>query len=125
MALLTVSLTQPFLVFQICFPADPSLCAFMEITVFCDDRRTRRRLVLSSSFKDVSVNALHAQLPLGLSAISATSASGASGASLVRRGVWLHLVVDCAALCLDCFQQVRATCSAVLCSFKYILLHWT
>lgn len=89
---IAVALTQPLLVFQLCLPADPASCAFIEVTASCDsERRSRRRLVLSSSFKEVSVHSLHAQLPLGVA----------------RRGHWLHLVVDCAALCSDCFQQVR------------------
>jgi hypothetical protein len=84
--LFAVAMTQPFFVFQITLPPEASCC--IEITV-SDEKKTRRRLVLSTSFKDIAVNPLHAQLPL----------------SCVRRNQWLNLCIDVAQLCLDCFKQ--------------------
>jgi hypothetical protein len=81
-----VGLVQPFLVLQSLFPSDTQ--AFVELTV-TDEKRTRRRLILSTAFKDVSSNELHAQVPL----------------SLLKRGVWLNLCIDVAGLTHECFRQ--------------------
>jgi hypothetical protein len=100
-----VALVQPFLCLQVCVPADAS---FNVEIVVSDDRRVRRRLMLSTAFKDVSTNPLHAQLPL----------------ACVPRDQWLNLCVDCAQLSADCFRQpfraIEALTIAAHCTLRKV-----
>jgi hypothetical protein len=70
----SVGLVQPFLVIQLLIDAQEPFG--MEISVL-DAKRTKRRLIFSTNFKDVSIHSLHAQVPL----------------SFVKRGRWLNLVL--------------------------------
>lgn len=100
-----MALVQPFLCLQVYLPADTPFN--IEIVV-SDDKRVRRRLMISSAFKDVSTNPLHAQLPL----------------ACVRRDQWLNLCIDCAQLSVDCFRQpfraVEALTIAAHCTLRKV-----
>lgn len=100
-----MALVQPFLCLQVCVPADASFN--VEILV-SDDKRVRRRLMLSTAFKDVSTNPLHAQLPL----------------ACMLRDQWLNLCIDCAQLSADCFRQpfraIEALTIAAHCTLRKV-----
>lgn len=77
----SLGLTQRFLVLQLLVPFTKSFS--LEIG-FADLQRARRRFVISSAFREPTVTALHAQIPLGATAIS--------------RDAWINLVLDLQAL---------------------------
>lgn len=77
----SLGLTQRYLVLQLLVPFTKNFS--IEIG-FVDLQRARRRFVISSAFREPSVTALHAQIPLGGTTIS--------------RDTWINLVLDLQAL---------------------------
>lgn len=82
----TAVFMQRFLLFQILVPYTRSLC--IEIG-FSDFQRNRRRLIVSSAFRDFVHNPLHAQIPLS---------------SKVPRDTWMNLVFDMSYLVINSFD---------------------
>ena len=100
-----LSLTQPFLVCQVCVPSDGNL--FLEIA-FCDINKTRRRLILSTNFRELIVNPLHAQIPL----------------TILRRDIWINLSIDVESFSISCFHQqfksIETIVLGTICSIRKI-----
>nr|CCA17498.1 predicted protein putative [Albugo laibachii Nc14] len=77
---------QRFLLFQILVPFTRSLC--IEIG-YSDFQKNRRRLIISSAFRDFVQNPLHAQIPLGRK---------------IPRDTWMNLVCDMSYLVINSFD---------------------
>mmetsp|Transcript_8258 Transcript_8258/g.16119 ORF Transcript_8258/g.16119 Transcript_8258/m.16119 type:complete len:681 (+) Transcript_8258:58-2100(+) len=73
----TLGLVQPFMVIQLYLEATP-LKPFSLGVSMRDNSKSKRRVILSTNFKDISITPLHVQLPLGL----------------IKRGVWVNFVLD-------------------------------
>ncbi len=56
-----VYLVQPVLVLQLMYPTELHQHCFIELTI-CDAKKTRRRLIFSTAFKEITSNELHAQV---------------------------------------------------------------
>ncbi|KAK3260743.1 hypothetical protein CYMTET_30317 [Cymbomonas tetramitiformis] len=81
----TMTLMQPFLVFQLFLPLGQSFSFELSVS---DTGGTRRRLVFSTAFTDVKRTPLHCQIPL----------------ATVRHGVWLNLAFSMADLVMRYFS---------------------
>eukprot|EP00002_Diphylleia_rotans_P013703 TRINITY_DN2673_c0_g1_i13.p1 TRINITY_DN2673_c0_g1~~TRINITY_DN2673_c0_g1_i13.p1 ORF type:complete len:241 (-),score=36.08 TRINITY_DN2673_c0_g1_i13:145-867(-) len=80
-----LGLIQPYLVFQIFVSSGQSFGLELSIT---DQDRNKRRLILSSSVKDVTCTALHSRLPL----------------TILIRNEWHNLVIDLPNLVSHCWR---------------------
>eukprot|EP00397_Hematodinium_sp_SG-2012_P007306 GEMP01007349.1.p1 GENE.GEMP01007349.1~~GEMP01007349.1.p1 ORF type:complete len:1107 (+),score=299.75 GEMP01007349.1:334-3654(+) len=76
-----LGLVQPILVMQVYLPQGKPFSVEIGIT---DATRTRRRLLFSSTFKEMSTNPLHARFPL----------VDSSSVMRVRRNCWVNLCFD-------------------------------
>ena len=88
---LGMALQQPLLVLQVLVPEDRPFSVELSVT---DRQRTRRRLILSSSFNEVKTTPLHCQMPMG---------------TQIRKDVWMNLVIDVAGLVAACFGEQMGT----------------
>jgi hypothetical protein len=89
--IISVGLIQPYLVLQLYLESNQPFSASL---TFRDAKKAKRRLVLSSAFRSVTTSPLHAQLPT----------------ALIRRDVWLNLVIDVKSLVHDCFDGASLSC---------------
>ena len=80
-----LGLVQHYLVLQVFLPLGQPISFEFGVT---DQNKNKRRLFLSSSFKESVVNPLHARLPL----------------IVPHRGVWLNLTFDLPDLLAGCFR---------------------
>ena len=86
-----MALQQPLLVLQVLVPEERPFSVELSVT---DRQRTRRRLILSSSFTEVKTTPLHCQMPMG---------------AQIRKGTWMNLVIDVAGLVAAGFGEQMAT----------------
>ena len=90
----SLGLLHRYLVLQLELPPSDARPFAVELVV-SDEKRNRRRVLLSSAFAAASRTPLHAQLPLG-------------GAFEGKRGKWLHWRVDVAGLARVAFGEAVA-----------------
>ena len=90
----SLGLLHRYLVLQLELPPSDARPFAVELVV-SDEKRNRRRVLLSSAFAAASRTPLHAQLPLG-------------GAFEGKRGKWLHWRVDVAGLAKVAFGEAVA-----------------
>ncbi|GBG29872.1 Hypothetical Protein FCC1311_060922 [Hondaea fermentalgiana] len=105
-----LALTQRYLAIQLSLPAaaDPF---GLELTV-ADAQRTRRRLVISSAFRNIVAHPLHVQLPLGAAyephfGDRDIDAERADDDTVVPRGIWLTLCLDMQELVASNFSGIN------------------
>uniref|UniRef100_H2YJI8 CFA20 domain-containing protein n=1 Tax=Ciona savignyi TaxID=51511 RepID=H2YJI8_CIOSA len=82
----SLGLVQRYLVAQVWIP--PSKDFAVELTM-TDNGNNKRRFMMSSSIKDVSMTPLHAKIPL----------------TMVKREIWLNLCLDLVSLIADVFPK--------------------
>eukprot|EP00466_Bigelowiella_natans_P016563 jgi/Bigna1/72353/fgenesh1_pg.19_\ len=82
----SLGLVQPFVALQLQLFRLPF--SFSLVLILRGRGKTKHRIILSTNFKDISVTPLHVQLPM----------------SIVKRGVWLNLVVDLQDIMLKTFK---------------------
>eukprot|EP00794_Sanderia_malayensis_P018285 gene18284-20108_t len=92
-------ISQPFLLFQINIPPGAS---FSLETVVADSSNQKRRILMSTSYKEISVTAFHVKVPL----------------TVLKRGVWLNLCLDLSSFVSNSFngQRYKALESIVVCA---------
>ncbi len=90
---------QPYLVIQL--HVLPGVSFSLEAVVM-DTSNQKRRILMSTSYRDISVTAFHVKIPL----------------TILKRGHWLNLCLDLASLVSDSFkgQSYRALESVVICA---------
>ena len=81
----SLHLLQSFLVLQVYIPVGLNFA--IEVTVL-DSSNQKRRLLISTSNREVTINALHAKMP----------------GSVIEQGVWLNLCLDLMSLVMDAFE---------------------
>ncbi len=67
-----LGLTHPYIVVQLLIEAQDAFSFELEVL---DTKRTKRRLIFSTNFKDSTATALHAQIPLGAPRLALRAAS--------------------------------------------------
>ena len=90
---------QSFLVLQLWVPAGLSFSVEVAIS---DSSNQKRRMLLSTSYKDISVTSFHVKIPL----------------TTVKRELWLNFCLDLKSIVQDCFsgQDFRTIDSIIICA---------
>ena len=90
---------QSFLVLQLWVPAGLSFS--VEVTI-SDSSNQKRRVLLSTSYKDISVTSFHVKIPL----------------TTIKRELWLNFCLDLKSIVQDCFsgQDFRTIDSIIICA---------
>ena len=96
---LSLYILQPFLVIQLFVL--PGVSFSLEVVVL-DAANQKRRILMSTSYREISVTAFHVKIPL----------------SILKRGTWLNLCLDLLSFVADSFkgQTYRALESIVVCA---------
>jgi len=90
---------QSLLVLQLWVPAGLSFS--VEVTI-SDSSNQKRRILLSTSYKDISVTSFHVKIPL----------------TTIKRELWLNFCLDLKSIVQDCFsgQDFRTIDSIIICA---------
>mmetsp|Transcript_2047 Transcript_2047/g.4639 ORF Transcript_2047/g.4639 Transcript_2047/m.4639 type:complete len:818 (+) Transcript_2047:146-2599(+) len=114
----SLGLTQRFLAMQIALPASADPFG-IELTI-TDSQRTRRRLVISSAFRNITAHPLHVQLPLGAVYDAQFGESeDLRDDTVVPRGSWLTLCMDMQEIVSSNFPSINFR------ALEQIVLHGT
>ena len=95
----TLCILQPFLIIQLFVAAG---VGFSLEAVVLDSSNQKRRILMSTSYREISVTAFHVKVPL----------------TMLKRGIWLNLCLDLSSFIVDCFtgNTFKALENIIICA---------